>query len=91
MSLDAAVQNLVQRLEQVASRLEKVEKTLATTTSAHGAAPAAAAPAAAAAGGAEAASHPVVLEYDDIVKEHIGKYVEQSNKIGGDVAKQARA
>ena len=41
--------------------------------------------------GAEAASHPVVLEYDDIVKEHIGKYVEQSNKIGGDVAKQARA
>lgn len=91
MSLDTAVQNLVQRLEQVASRLEKVEKTLATTTSAAGAAPAAAAAAAPAAGGADASAHPSVVEFDDIVKEHIGKYVEQSNKIGGDVAKQARA
>lgn len=84
MALDTAIQNLVNRLEQVTARLERVEKQLGSgTTAAPGASVSSAA-----GSSADVSSHPSIVEYDDLVKEYINKYVELSNKVGGDVAAQ---
>lgn len=73
--MSAELAALVARLEAVTSRLEGV--------GAGGGAPAGGA------GGGGGASNAMTEEYDDFLNEFVAKYVEQSNKIGGDVAAQA--
>jgi hypothetical protein len=76
MSLESVVNTLLQRLEQVAGRLEKIEKQISTGG---GAAPAASA------GGDTSAS---VAAFDAIVDEHLSGYYAKSEEIGGPVAAQ---
>jgi len=85
MSLDTAVSNLVTRLESIAARLEQVESKLA-----HGA-PAGTGSAPTSTGASAGVANASVNEYDDLVNEHIKKYVELSKHFGADtaVAKQA--
>lgn len=77
MSLEAVVNTLLGRLEQVASRLEKIEKQISVGG-------ASAAPAAA--GGDTSAS---VAAFDALVEEHLTGYYKDSEEIGGVVAQQA--
>lgn len=77
MSLDSVVNTLLSRLESVASRLEKIEKQIASGG---------------AAGGAPAASGDVsasLAAFDDIVEDHLSGYYAKSQQIGGPVAQQA--
>lgn len=76
MSLEAVVNTLLGRLEQVASRLEKIEKQISVGG-------ASAAPAAA--GGDTSAS---VAAFDALVEEHLTGYYKDSEEIGGVVAQQ---
>jgi len=85
MSLDTAIQSLVSRLEQVTSRLERVEKQLGSGAGAGaGAAPAAAH----ADAGGDGASSASVQDYDALVAEHVKPLVDASNKFGSELAKQ---
>jgi adenylyl cyclase-associated protein len=77
MSLEAVVNTLLGRLEQVAARLEKIEKQI----SVGGGSGAGAAP-----GGDTSAS---VAAFDAIVEEHLTGYYAKSEEIGGVVAQQA--
>jgi len=86
-NLDATIQTLLQRLEQVTGRLEGVEKQLAAGGGA--AAPSGGSSAAAAAGNAEAESSPSVVDFDALVNEHLKAYYDASEKIGAEVAEQA--
>jgi adenylyl cyclase-associated protein len=86
MALEASIQNLLNRLQAVTTRLENVEKALATNTA--GGAPAAPT-AAAASSGPDPSSAPSVVDYDQLVEEHIKPYVEHSKKAGDLVSKQA--
>lgn len=79
MSLDSVVNTVLTRLEQVASRLEKIEKQIAS-----GAAPAGGAAASAASGDSSAS----VAAFDAIVDEHLTGYYKISEEIGGPVAQQ---
>lgn len=79
MSLDNVVNTLLTRLEQVASRLEKIEKQIGS-----GAAPAGGAGAGAASGDSSAS----VAAFDAIVEEHLTGYYKISADIGGPVAQQ---
>jgi adenylyl cyclase-associated protein len=81
---DAALANLLGRLEQVASRLESVERQLASGGG--GSAPAAAAPASA---GAAESGHKSIAEFDDLVRQYFDKYVELSASIAPLVKQQA--
>merc|ERR1712137_1525880 len=75
--MEAAIANLVQRLETVTARLEKVEGQLKSGSAAGGAA----APAAAAAAGSGAGAA-WVGEFDNFYNEHIPNLLSISNKIG---------
>jgi len=89
-SLDSAIQTLVQRLQTVTTRLENVEKLLASQAGASGAGAPAPSPAAHAAEAvADASSAPSVVDYEELINTHINPYVELSKKIGDLVAKQA--
>ena len=70
---------LLTRLEQVASRLEKIEKQIGS-----GAAPAGGASAGASSGDSSAS----VAAFDAIVDEHLTGYYKISEEIGGPVAQQ---
>jgi len=77
MSLESVVNTLLGRLEQVASRLEKIEKQISVGG---------ASAATSAAGGDTSAS---VAAFDAIVDEHLSGYYAKSAEIGGVVASQA--
>merc|ERR1712000_618658 len=78
--MEQAINNLVQRLEAVTARLEKVEGQLGA-----GGAPAGGAPQAAGSGAAGAAW---VGDFDAFYNENVPKFVELSNKLGNDQVKQ---
>lgn len=79
--LESVLNQIVSRLENVAARLEKVEKTVGTGA---GAASHAAAPAAASAGAGDE-DHPFVVAYDALVADHISKVAEASKAIGSEL------
>jgi adenylyl cyclase-associated protein len=79
MSLETVVNTLLGRLEQVAARLEKIEKQISTGG----------APAGGAGAGADASAS--VAAFDAIVDEHLTGYYAKSEEIGGAVAQQATA
>jgi len=80
-NLDSAVSSLVKRLESVTSRLEAVEKQIAS--GAHSAAPAAAS-----SGGGEGGSSASVNEYTDLINTHITPLIAVTAKIGTDELKK---
>lgn len=87
MSVEAGIAELLKRLEAVTARLESVESQLGGSSSSSSSG--SKAPAAAAA--APAASGPVpawVDEFDDLVAEHLTKYLTASEKVGNDKVKQ---
>jgi adenylyl cyclase-associated protein len=86
---DAAVSQLLARLEQVTARLESVEKQLASGAGASSGGAHAPASAASSAAGGDAVVPEFVTAWDDLVAAHIPKYVELSGKIGGKTAEQA--
>jgi adenylyl cyclase-associated protein len=86
-SLDSAIQTLVQRLQAVTTRLENVEKLLASQVGASGAAPAATPSSGEAV--PDASSAPSVVEYDELISTYINPFLELSKQIGDLVAKQA--
>jgi hypothetical protein len=82
-SLEQAIGNLVGRLEAITSRLESVEKQIASGVAL---APAGAAPAGGA-GGADGASSPAVKEYEDLINNFIKPLSAVTQKIGSDELK----
>lgn len=80
MSLDSAINNLVSRLETITSRLEKVEKTLASGGGASTSSSASAS--------SDAGSSASVTEYQQLIDDFIRPFVDVSNKLGGEVAEQ---
>jgi hypothetical protein len=79
-NLDSAVSALVKRLESVTSRLEAVEKQIAS--GAHASAPAAAG------GGGDGGDSQSVREYGDLIASYITPLVAVTNKIGSDELKK---
>lgn len=79
MSLDSVVNTLLTRLEQVASRLEKIEKQIGSGAVSTGGA---------AAGASSGDSSASVAAFDAIVAEHLTGYYSISEEIGGPVAQQ---
>lgn len=77
--MEQAIQNLVQRLEAVTNRLEKVEGQLQGG--------AGAAPAASGNAGSGASGAAWVDEFDGFFNENVPKFVELSNKVGNDELK----
>jgi len=81
-NLDSAVSSLVKRLESVTSRLEAVEKQIASGASAS-------APAAAAGGGGgDGGESQSVRDYTDLINTYITPLVNVTNKIGSDELKK---
>ncbi|EFA82907.1 cyclase associated protein [Heterostelium album PN500] len=78
MSLESTLENLLKRLDQATSRLETVEKALASGATS-GSAPAAAAP---------AASGAAVTEFQSLLDQHITPLVTLSKKLDGTLAQQ---
>jgi hypothetical protein len=76
MSLESAVNTLLGRLEQVAARLEKIEKQISTGGGASSGS------------GAGADTSASVAAFDAIVDEHLPGYYAKSEEIGGVVAQQ---
>lgn len=74
MSLDSAISNLVQRLETITTRLEKVEKIL-TSGEGGSSAPASS-------GSEGGADSPAVLEYQDLINQYIVPFVAAANAVG---------
>lgn len=81
MSLDAAVSALVQRLETVTSRLESVERQLASGAPASGGAVASVS----ASAGDSSAS---VAEFEDLITTHVVPLVNATNQLGTDELKK---
>jgi len=75
---------LVSRLETVTSRLEQVEKQIAT-----GAVAAPSAGGAAAASSGDGSESPAVVEYGNLIDQHIRPFVEVAKKIAPEVGQQA--
>jgi len=75
-SLDAAISGLVSRLEAITSRLEGVEKQLASGGGGGSGA------SASSGGGSSGVSSAFVTEYEDLINQHIKSFVELSSKIG---------
>lgn len=83
--LEQVLSQIVSRLENVAARLEKVEKSVGTGSGAG----AGAAPAAASASADAGDDHPFVVAFDALVADHISKVVEASKSIGAELPKMA--
>jgi hypothetical protein len=84
--LEQVLNQIVSRLENVAQRLEKVEKSVGSGAGA-GAASASSSSSAASAGGDD---HPFVVAYDALVADHISKVLEASKSIGAELPKLVR-
>lgn len=83
MSLDSAISTLLQRLETITSRLEKVEKILSSGEGGSSAP--------ASSGSEGGADSPAVLDYQDLINQHIVPFVAAANAIGAkEVAEQAQ-
>jgi len=88
--LETAINSLVSRLETVTSRLEKVEKQIATGSLQ--AAPAAAGSGgsgSASSGGSDGSDSAAVREFESLIDQHIRPLVEVSKKIAPEVGQQA--
>lgn len=74
MSLDSAITNLLQRLETITTRLEKVEKIISSGESGSSAP--------ASSGSEGGADSPAVLDYQDLINQFIVPFVAAANAIG---------
>lgn len=82
MSLDAAIAGLVSRLESVTSRLEGIEKQIASGSVGSG--NAAAAQGSGSTGGSGGSDSQSVRDYDDLIQQNIVPLVEATKKLGDD-------
>lgn len=83
MSLDSAVSTLLQRLETITSRLEKVEKILSSGEGGSSAP--------ASSGSEGGVDSPAVLDYQDLINQFIVPFVAAANAIGAnEVAQQGQ-
>lgn len=84
--LEQVLNQIVSRLENVAQRLEKVEKSVGSGAGA-GSSSSSSSAASAGAGGDD---HPFVLAFDALVADHISKVVEASKSIGAELPQMVR-